>query len=476
MIFNDVNNILNKSFNTIIIGSGPAGITVAKKLEKKKISSLIIEAGPMESSSVSQEEYEGQVIGDDYIDISASRLRQFGGTVNHWGGVCHPLEEHDFNKWPIKKKDLDSYTDETMQILNLSGNFNVTKFNSSFNIISTKQSNVNFGKKYYNEFKISRYIDIISNCSLENLNFENNQISSVDIFKEKKKYNLKSKYYVLACGALENSRILLWNNYKHKVFDPNMPIGKYYHDHPTHDVAEGVLDLDKTYEYIYKNKLQNFLDPKCDPWLYLAPNQNFVQQNLILNNRVDIYYQRYKSNNDYSNKIYKKLVCAAPNYVSRYLKKFPNQLTIRIESHLEQDLDPNNKIILNFNKRDSLGVPTIKLHWKRSKLIRVSSRKTLINLAEFFAKENIGRLALKNFLFNNNYYQNKAGYHHMGGTSMGYSAKDSVVNENLKVHNIKNLYITGSSVFKRGGYANPTFTIIQLSLRLADHISRINEI
>ena len=58
-----------------------------------------------------------EVIGDDYVDISASRLRQFGGTSNHWGGVCHPLEKHDFNKWPINKNDLDIYRDETMQIL-----------------------------------------------------------------------------------------------------------------------------------------------------------------------------------------------------------------------------------------------------------------------------------------------------------------------------------------------------------------------
>ena len=476
MIFNDVNNILNKNFHTIIIGSGPAGISVAKKLEKKKISSLIVEAGSMESSSKSQEEYEGKVIGDDYVDISASRLRQFGGTSNHWGGVCHPLEKHDFNKWPINKNDLDIYRDETMQILNLSGNFNVSKFNKNFNIISTKQSNVSFGKKYYDEFKVSKYLNIISNSFLENINFLNNQIQNIDIFKGKKKYNLKSKFYVLACGALENSRILLWNNYKQNIFDSNMPIGTYYHDHPTHDVAEGVLDLDKTYNYIYKNKLQNFFDPKCDPWLYLSPNQNFVTKKNILNNRVDIYYERYSSNYDYPNKVYKKLVCAAPNYVSKYLKKFPNQLIIRIESHLEQDLDLNNKIKLNFNKRDSFGVPTIELHWKRSKIVRETSKTTLVNLAEFFAKENIGRLALKNYLFNNDYYRHKAGYHHMGGTSIGYTAKDSVVDKNLKVHGVKNLYVTGSSVFKTGGYANPTFTIIQLSLRLGEHLSQLNDI
>ena len=246
---------------------------------------------------------------------------------------------------------------------------------------------MSFGKKYYDEFKVSKYLNIISNSFLENINFLNNKIQNIDIFKGKKKYNLKSKFYVLACGALENSRILLWNNYKQNIFDPNMPIGIYYHDHPTHDVAEGVLDLDKTYNYIYKNKLQNFFDPKCDPWLYLSPNQNFVRKKNILNNRVDIYYERYSSNYDYPNKVYKKLVCAAPNYVSKYLKKFPNQLVIRIESHLEQDLDLNNKIKLNFNKRDSFGVPTIELYWKRSKIVRDTSKTTLVNLAEFLQKK-----------------------------------------------------------------------------------------
>ena len=44
---------------------------------------------------------------------------------------------------------------------------------------------------------------------------------------------------------------------------------------------------------------------------------------------------------------------------------------------------------------------------------------------------------------------------------------------NLKVHNNKNLYVSGSSVFPTSGYTNPTFTIVQLSLRLGDHISKI---
>ena len=53
------------------------------------------------------------------------------------------------------------------------------------------------------------------------------------------------------------------------------------------------------------------------------------------------------------------------------------------------------------------------------------------------------------------------------------SNKYDVVDKNLKVFNTKNLYVAGSSVFRTGGHANPTLTIVQLSLRLADHLSKV---
>ena len=55
---------------------------------------------------------------------------------------------------------------------------------------------------------------------------------------------------------------------------------------------------------------------------------------------------------------------------------------------------------------------------------------------------------------------------------MGYNKQDSVVDKNLAVHGIRNLFICGSSVFVTAGYANPTYTIVQLSIRLAEHLSK----
>ncbi len=63
------------------------------------------------------------------------------------------------------------------------------------------------------------------------------------------------------------------------------------------------------------------------------------------------------------------------------------------------------------------------------------------------------------------------GWHHMGGTRMAESPASGVVDRNCKVFGVANLYVGGSSVFVTGGYANPTYTIVQLALRLADHLA-----
>jgi choline dehydrogenase-like flavoprotein len=47
-----------------------------------------------------------------------------------------------------------------------------------------------------------------------------------------------------------------------------------------------------------------------------------------------------------------------------------------------------------------------------------------------------------------------------------------VVDPDSRVHGVSNLFIAGSSVFPTAGWANPTLTIVALSIRLADHLKR----
>lgn len=64
------------------------------------------------------------------------------------------------------------------------------------------------------------------------------------------------------------------------------------------------------------------------------------------------------------------------------------------------------------------------------------------------------------------------GAHHMGTTRMHAEPAHGVVDPDLRLHGVDNLFVAGSSVFPTYGYANPTLTIVALSIRLADHIRK----
>jgi choline dehydrogenase-like flavoprotein len=115
----------------------------------------------------------------------------------------------------------------------------------------------------------------------------------------------------------------------------------------------------------------------------------------------------------------------------------------------------------------------VELNWRKSEL----DRHTVMTMAKVFgaylATSNNGRFRFSPWLLNDEPYppnDELAGNHHMGGTRMGIDPDSAVVDANCKVFGQGNLYVAGSSVFPSGGHANPTFTIVQLALRLGDHL------
>ena len=123
---------------------------------------------------------------------------------------------------------------------------------------------------------------------------------------------------------------------------------------------------------------------------------------------------------------------------------------------------------------DPSNIPFSKIHWKRSSKEKISARLIAEELGEIFVTNEIGRIALNNYLYDDSIeYYVTTGNHQLGGTRMGDNLNDSVVDQDLKVHDLENLFINGSSIFRSGGHCHPTFTIIKLSLRLADHIKKL---
>jgi choline dehydrogenase-like flavoprotein len=144
---------------------------------------------------------------------------------------------------------------------------------------------------------------------------------------------------------------------------------------------------------------------------------------------------------------------------------------------LEENPTENNKIVLD-KKKDKFGIPMTKLFYKKSKHTLKTAKLFMEEFGNLCRKNDLGRIAIKDSIYNLEEYEDLGGaYHHLGGTRMGINKFDSVVNKDLKIHGVNNLYVSGSSNFATGGYTNPTLTIVQFSIRLAEKINeRLNAV
>jgi len=465
MIIRDIKVLKNKLFPIIIIGSGPAGITIAKKLEENKINSLIIEAGDEEYQEASQEYYKSKVFGDDITDLRYSRLRQLGGTSGHWGGWCKPIEKWNIEKWGLNYEEIYKYQEETCKILEINNDFKKSKIDNYFNQIQFEYSKVRFADKYKDHIKNSKYINLILNSQITHFNGDNGKIRSVVVMNNKKRYELKSKIFILCSGGIENSRILLWTKEKNKgLINDDLPIGKYWMTHPW--IVGGV-------GFLYKSKLKSLIKNNFlihDGPLHISTSKNITLEKNILSGAM---YMNAKEDTKIYKEIIKDFLCVAPKYGKKIAKSILKKdlKCGNIFMNLEEPAVQSNQILLDPKETDENNIPLTNLYYKKSKKTVESIKTILGELGKTFIKYNLGRIAIKPEIEEMNNYENLGVHHHLGGTRIGKNKKSSVVDEDLKVHDINNLYVSGSSVFTYAGYANPTFSIVQLSIRLAKNLT-----
>jgi choline dehydrogenase-like flavoprotein len=63
-------------------------------------------------------------------------------------------------------------------------------------------------------------------------------------------------------------------------------------------------------------------------------------------------------------------------------------------------------------------------------------------------------------------------YHPAGSTRMGTNSREAVVDSDLRVFGLPNLWVASTSTFPSLGTANPTLTLMLLTLRLSEHLCK----
>jgi choline dehydrogenase-like flavoprotein len=282
-----------------IIGSGPAGLSIAKEFIGTNIQVLIVESGGLEEEPETQALYEIENIGAPrQMQQDLVRNRIFGGTSHTWTGRCTAFDAIDFQQrdwvpysgWAIEQESLDPYLDRARANLGLGSNcydeslwerfkvspprhpVNPTLLKSQFWQFS-KVSNENrepmrFGRYLMpnNVLSSASNISVLLHANVTHLNTnqQGTRLESVEVTAlgnkqagnkqagkeqaERKQACIKAKTVVLCCGAIENARLLLASNriLPNGVGNQNDMVGRFLMDHP--GTVVGVFDPNRSYK------------------------------------------------------------------------------------------------------------------------------------------------------------------------------------------------------------------------------------
>jgi choline dehydrogenase-like flavoprotein len=457
--------LMGKTIDIVIIGSGAAGLCLSETLAGRGVSSVILEAGSRDFTEQSQSFYQGRTVGDPYHTLDSSRLRIYGGTIRHWGGWSLPMDPEDFHAkpfaqvpaWPITFRDLAPYEQRVAHYLGVKPR---PKRGFDRNL-----------DQYFMNYASRPFLEAFETAVAQAGHCKVALETAVQLITPRRDghYDIEAKTLagdrahftarrlVVACGGIENSRLLLWCNRATggRLIPAASTLGHYFMEHPSFTAGEAIIN--------------GPLDAACDrrEVSFFSPRPGVRDAFKILNAGVRVH-ERHADHVEAS--------CPSnpPTAPLSAWVEASRPCLRQVRISWEQQPVRDNRVNLD-ETVDAHGIPRPVLHWRRSDLDRQTARVALEVFGRALVESRSGRLRIEpHFLDEADYPTNDeiAGRHHMGGTRMALRGEDGVVDRNLQVFDRPGLFVLGSSVFPSSGHANPTFTVLQLAMRLADHLRR----
>ncbi len=534
-----------------VIGAGPAGIVLALELAKVGLDIALIESGRLDFDRAIQN------LGDaSYVDLefhapmSECTRRQVGGTSTIWGGRCVPYDPVDFaqrnhisnSDWPVTYAELEVYFQRASDYF-LCGK---AEFDLN-NLDHIEQKSIvpglpdedvltstlerwslptNFGKEYLDQLKRSDRISLFSGLTCTEI-VTNEQGKKVEFIQAKtlggKQIEIKCQKYILAGGALNNTRLLMACDRYHPggIGNHSELLGKFYMGHLSGDIAKVKFttppketifgfdrDTDGTYvrrrfsfapEFLAEQQLSNTVG-----WLGAPEFGDFSHQNGILSSAYialnlpilktrlgastairraaigkdkGIYYPHIVN-------IFKdvgQILSFIPSFgYGRFIakRKIPALFVYSaaneypLHYHSEQVPNPESRVSLS-NEKDALGMRRLNIELRFTDQDIESVVKAHHHWDQHLRKHDCGYLEyLSEDLEAAVWSQAGDGFHQVGTTRMSEHPSQGVVDVNLNVHGFDDLFVASSSTFVTSGQANSTFMIVAFALRLADYLKQ----
>ena len=260
MSFHDARRLNGTVIDTdvAIVGAGAAGIALAMEFAAGHDRVALIESGDFAHRHTTQFLYLGENVGRRNHSTVFSRLRRFGGSTTRWGGQCRPLDPVDFENregiddsgWPISHAQLEPYYRRAQCFCKL-GRYDfapagwLESFGGALRVSSDLlQTRIyqfshptDLGQAYRESLRAAGNIDVYLNANLVEIQTDPDarQVSGLALATlNRAKLTVRARHYVLACGGIENARLLLASTgaRPNGLGNDHDLVGRYFMDHP----------------------------------------------------------------------------------------------------------------------------------------------------------------------------------------------------------------------------------------------------
>lgn len=504
-----------------IVGAGPASIAICEQLTGLGLRILVIESGGIRPEIPRKHLDWGSSVGYQYYNLMFTRARAFGGTSSRWhmhaagdeGWMARPLDPIDFEArpeipwsgWPFDHAHLAPYYARAHAMSDLGPpTFAVEDWERPGmprlplpeDRVRTVvlQRGMSAFTRFRDRFASLPDVTIAHHATVVDI-ASSGEPAAVDQLtvatSRDRRFRVRAGTFVLAAGGIENPRLLLASTGHQPAGLGNGHdlVGRFFMDHLAGRVGfirpadpslirdSGLYDSHEEGPVFVQGALAFDADVLRREGL---PNMAFF----ILPRSEDFTSEGIRSLKALSTSVYRRPwvgrtaghvrnVLADLQPVSRVLagrilpsRSGPEALVIRTQS--EQTPDPASRIRLG-RARDLYGVPRVVLNWqvrdadaaairRGEEILDAELRNAKLGHIERMLGEERPPLVFE------------GDHHHIGTTRMADDPARGVVDRDGRVHGVRNLYVTGSSVFPTGGWINPTLTIVAMAIRLADRL------
>lgn len=501
-----------------IVGAGPVGISIARRLAGSGAHVLLLESGGREVEPRTADAVRGSSDGYSYINQHDVRARGFGGTSLVWpldeGVRMRRLDPIDFEPregvpnsgWPIRHADLADYWDPACRLLGLPpARWTAEEWAEPDKPVQP----IGGGRVETTIFKLGKagfsgHIDALAArrdvtvmlhaTATEFEQAESGAVERVHITDGTgRRFSARAQLFVLAASGIDNPRTLLNSRSHHAagLGNGHDVVGRYFTDRlsvrtgyielndPTSVARWGFYKIHRVGEHYVEGNLRVRDDVIRDEQLLnctfftLERTTAFTAESvrsLATLARGRGRMPRPEGTGGHLGNI----VTGAPQLLAFAAERLRSERSrstpvLALRAQAEAMPNPRSRITLT-NDVDQFGMGRANIHWRHSEVDRRSIRRHQDILDEELRRAGIGRVMHK--MGDEHPPGLMEGNHHlMGTTRMHTDPRLGVVDADCRIHETPNMYVAGTSVFPTVGCSNPTVTALALGLRLGDHLA-----